>query len=327
MRIVMLGNSLVGKTTFMASLYGIMQQKIEGFSLKTEDAELGKTLKAIAQGISNNNYPEPTSVRNEYNFSFQHQGKDIFPFIWSDYRGSAIRNTSDDQQSQELIGELKEADGIMMFCDCDSLLNKSSLKAKNEIRRMTYLVNQAVENIDRPISLAIVLTKTDKISGFEPRLFKLFEGLIGVINASNWILASFIPISCGSTFLNVPIPLMYALRSSVIYRLKLAEHLVLHHYERYQVFTQNSQGVLGAIKSVVDSWNGDTTDAENAQKALAEALAIYQVYESIKDPVVTLAKYLENIPMIEEKKDLQAYISGCENLKFYYSLPSFFDWF
>ena len=206
MRIVMLGNSLVGKTTFMASLYGIMQQKIDGFSLRAEDAELGKTLKAIAQGISNNQYPEATSVRNEYSFYLQHQGEDIFPFIWSDYRGSAIRSKSDDQQSQELIGEIKEADGIMMFCDCDSLLNKSSLKAKNEIRRMTYLVNQAVENIDRPISLAIVLTKIDKIPGFEPKLFKLYEGLISVINASDWILASFIPISCSRTFINVPIP-------------------------------------------------------------------------------------------------------------------------
>ncbi|MEM7579336.1 MAG: hypothetical protein AAF316_05670 [Cyanobacteria bacterium P01_A01_bin.80] len=324
MRIVMLGHSGVGKTTFMASLYGIMQQKIEGFSLKTEDAEVGRELKAIAQDISSNRYPPATAIRTEYSFSLQYQGKDIFPFVWSDYRGGAIRSRQvDAEDSAKLVNEIREADGIMMFCDCESLLNKKENATKNEIRRMTYLVNQAVENIDRPISLAIVLTKIDKISRFDPRLFKLFEGLIGVINASNWILASFIPVSCGSTFINVPIPLMYALRSSVIYHLKLAEHLVQHHCEEYEKYTKSSKGISGAIKWARDSWNGYTTDAENARKALLEAYQIYQVYESIKDPVIALATYLEKIPMIEEKNNLQAYISSCETLQFHYSLPGF----
>ncbi|MBD2278888.1 TRAFAC clade GTPase domain-containing protein [Aphanizomenon flos-aquae] len=337
MKVVMLGNSGVGKTTYMASLYGIMQQKIDGFSLKANDKADGNRLLELANQISSGRYPDATSNRNEYDFYLHYQDKEIFPFSWSDYRGSAIRSMSDDKQSEILVDELKKADGIMMFCDCDALMAKNKLKAMNEIRRMTYLVTEAVKNIERPISLAIVLTKIDKLVEFQQDIFNPFQGLISVINASQWISASFIPVACSHQFINVPLPLLFALRSSVIYQAMLAEHLLKYHYDRYEEFKKKNEGVSGGIKWLVDSWNGNTTDDKNAEAELAKAVEIYQVFEHIKEPVIALAKYLENLPMIEEKLTLKDYASVCENTKIKYHLPNFigqnqqrqetFNWF
>ena len=319
----MLGNSGVGKTTYMASLYGIMQQKIDGFSLKAHDAADGNRLLELANHISSGRYPDMTANRNEYNFYLQYQDKEIFPFSWSDYRGSAIRSTSDDKQSEILVDELKKADGIMMFCDCDALMAKNKLKAMNEIRRMTYLFTEAVKNIERPISLAIVLTKIDKLVQFKEDIFNPFEGLISVINASEYILGSFIPVACTHQFINVPLPLLFALRFSVLYQAKLAEYMLKYHYNRYEEFKKNSQGIMGGIKWVVDSWNGDTTDAKNADLELAKAVQQYQIFEHIKDPVLALNKYLENLPIIEENLTFKDYASICEKTNIKYHLPNF----
>jgi GTPase SAR1 family protein len=51
MKIVMIGNTNVGKTTYMASLYGIMQQQIEGFSLKAVNGNDRSRLHELAQAI------------------------------------------------------------------------------------------------------------------------------------------------------------------------------------------------------------------------------------------------------------------------------------
>lgn len=323
MKVVMLGNTGVGKTTYMASLYGIMQQKIDGFSLKANDTADGNRLLELANHISSGRYPDMTANRNEYNFYLQYQGKEIFPFSWSDYRGSAIRSMSDDKQSEILVNELKKADGVMMFCDCDALMAKNKLKAMNEIRRMTYLFIEAVKNIERPISLSIVLTKIDKLVHFKEDIFNPFANLIGVINASEYILASFIPVACSHQFINVPLPLLFALRSSVLYQAMLAKHMLQYHSNRYEEFKKNSEGIMGNIKWLVDSWNGDTTDAENAKLELAKAVQQYQIFEHIKDPVNALNKYLEILPIIEENLTSKDYASICEKTKIKYNLPNF----
>jgi energy-coupling factor transporter ATP-binding protein EcfA2 len=323
MKVVMLGNSGVGKTTYMASLYGIMQQKIGGFSLKANDTADGNRLIELANEISSQRYPDATSNRTEYDFYLQHENQDIFPFTWSDYRGSAIRSVSDDQQSKILVDELKEADGIMMFCDCEALIANNKLKAMNEIRRMTYLVTEAVKNIERPMSLVIILTKIDKIAQFQPDMFSPFEGLISIINASEWISASFIPVACTHQFINVPLPLLIALSSSVIYHAMLAEHLLNYHYSRYEEYNKNSQGIAGGIRWIVDSWNGNPTNGQLAKEELAKAVENYQIFEYIKEPVIALAKYLENIPTIQENLTLKDYATSCENIKLSYYLPNF----
>ena len=80
MKIVMIGNTGVGKTTYMASLYGILQQQLGGFSLQAVNQQDHRLWLDLATDIAKSRYPEKTSQRAEYDFLLQHKGKDIFAF-------------------------------------------------------------------------------------------------------------------------------------------------------------------------------------------------------------------------------------------------------
>lgn len=318
MKIVMLGNSGVGKTTYMASLYGIMQQQLGGFSLRTENPEDGDRLLKLARNITISTYPSPTSIRNEYDFYLQYQGQDIFPFSWSDYRGAAIRDRTDEEQSQQLIAELQAADGIMLFCDCEAL-SASKMKAKNEIRRINYLLNQALISIERPISLAIVLTKADKLTRFDEHLFTPFEGTIGTINSSDLVSAAFIPIACGQRFMNVPLPLLVALCSAVFYQAYVAENLVRHHLQVYEELNQD-RSLSTALSNAWHGMTGGLTTAQKATVELQKAQDMYRIFEYIKPPVTALLQYLDKVKSIESKYQIADYIAACESNQNYYNL-------
>lgn len=314
MKIVMLGNTGVGKTTYMASLYGMMQQRIKGFSLKAVNSSDHTGLLELAKTISHGRYPFATDQRSEYDFTLQYQGKEILQFCWSDYRGGAIVESQTSTQAQALVQDLQGADGIMMFCDGQAL-TQGNVRA-SEIRRMTTLVTQALQTVEHPISLAIVLTKTDLISTFQPELFNDFKGLMSVINASEWVSGSFIPIACGTQFINVPMPLLFALYAAAYTRAIHFAQLTEVHHNQAQEWQQRSEGFVGFLRSVRDTWNGTPTDTQMAQQALALAAESYGAFESIRDPVNSLIEYIREFPIIDDSKSPQNYAQACTQLKF-----------
>src|SRR5438445_106474 len=115
----MLGHSNVGKTTYMASMYGALQKPINGFSLRTQNATHHRELMQMYDRILAGRYPLPSQQRQQYDFSLHYQNKAFFPFQWIDYRGGALDERSDNIETQRLSRDLKEADGIMIFCDSD----------------------------------------------------------------------------------------------------------------------------------------------------------------------------------------------------------------
>ena len=89
MKVIMLGHSGVGKTTYMASMYGTLQTPINGFSLHTQDSSHHSELLQTFNKIRRNEYPSRTSQRGLYNFSLLYQGRSVFPFEWVDYEQTA----------------------------------------------------------------------------------------------------------------------------------------------------------------------------------------------------------------------------------------------
>lgn len=324
MKVVMLGNTAVGKTTYMSSLYGIMSQGIEDFSLRTANQVDNDYLSNIARNVANGKYPISTAARSNYNFWLKYQDTDVFEFDWADYRGSAIReeisnNSSGDVKS--LIQSICEADGIMILCDC-GLLEAGSAKVKSEIRRMTVLITQSLQKIDHPISIAIALTKSDTISSFSAKHLQPFESLIEIISANEYAIGGFIPISCGHQFLNVPMPLLFALHTTVTWRAVIAQKLVEYHYQNYQTHLDNSQGLGGFLRYIGDQWNGQMTDEEKAKVELEQAIEMYNFFEFIKSPVLALNEYLNQILTLSSQYTLHEYAMACNKLRFYQSLGS-----
>jgi hypothetical protein len=220
-----------------------------------------------------------------------------------------------------------------MFCDCDAIA-RGNMRA-NEIRRMTTLVTQAMRDLNHPISVAIILTKTDKVRQFREQLLSPFGGLIDLINASEWVVGALLPIACGTQFINVPMPLLFALYAAVYMQAAGLAYSAEQYSAAAEEYNKRSQGLEGVIRWVGAKWNGNPTDEELAQRSWAMAAQNYQELESIKEPVGALLQYIGKLPIINPQNSLQDYVKACAELQFYQKFASPigksyrdpFDWF
>ena len=313
MKIVMLGHTGVGKTTYMASLYGVMQQNVEGFRLKTANSKHHNHWLELAESIRAGKYPLPTDQRSEYEFSLRYQGRSILQFSWSDYRGGALRESQDSLQAQSLIQDLRAADGIMLFCDCDTLA-KGNIRS-NQIGRMTALTRYALENLNRPISLGIILTKVDLVADFTESLLANFKGLIGAINASELVIGAFIPIACGTQLCNVPMPLLFVLQASVLFQADSSYQAYKQHASQAELHEKNTQGLAGAMNWVFSQLSGEPTSREMASSEKNKATEKLQQYESLKGPAESLTQYIQKLPLIKPSLSLEQYTEALTSIK------------
>lgn len=314
MKIVMLGHTGVGKTSYMASLYEEMQQRVEGFHLKAGNPQDHPRLIELSKMIRSGTYPSATSHRDEYKFLLRYQGKDVLEFVWADYKGGAITEKKQSSEQAALLEkDLKEADGIMMFCDCDALARDNARGL--QIGRMTAMVGRAIQDLDHPFALSIILTKTDLISRFEEPLIKPFSGLMGAINASEWVWGAFIPIACGIQSVNVPMPLLFTLHASVILQAAVAAKQTEQYYKLSMEWKERSQGLSGFIRMAGAVWNGNPTDYQLATCAMQKAAEAYQQYEAIKEPAETLVKYVGKLPAIRTEKHIGTYLDELSRIK------------
>ncbi|MBW4571207.1 MAG: GTPase domain-containing protein [Tolypothrix carrinoi HA7290-LM1] len=290
MRIVEIGHEGVGKTTFMASMYGTLQRGIEGFSLRATYINDHNRLIKLAKNIEQNKYPAPTDQRHEYQFYLQYQGKDIFPFTWADYRGGAIRETQDSEQARLLQKDLQQADGVLIFCDCQALVQKDS--RRNQIGRMTALITNALKNIERPIGLAVVLTKADLVDELNEDDLKIFEGLSKAIKISNYIASMMIPVACGPEPINVQIPLLFVLYIGVFIQANYLAKEIEEHQQMAEYYEKQTHGFGGFVQELWDIFQGNTTYRAMSQDSLEKAIAKYKELEPLIEPVEALKKYL-----------------------------------
>jgi len=290
MRIVEIGHSGVGKTTFMASMYSTMQAGIEGFKLRTAQNSDHSRLLNLSQAIRRGNYPTPTDQRSEYDFYLQYQGKDIFPFIWADYRGGAIRETKDSQQAKLLQQDLKQADGILMFCDCQALVQRDT--RRNQISRMTSLITHALGDLDHPIALVVVLTKADLVDGIDDDDLKPLEGLAQALQASELIASTLVPVACGPDPQNVAIPLLFTLYFGVSLQASHLAQEINAHQSLADYYTQKTHGIGGFLQETWDSLTGSATYRDLANSKINQAVAKYKELEILIEPVAKLEKYL-----------------------------------
>jgi hypothetical protein len=169
-KILMLGHSGVGKTTYMASMYGTLQRHVNGFTLRADTRQDHRQLMRICGGIQRGNWPAPTDRRQQYRFFLRYDREPIIPFLWTDYRGGALSERADSPGAHLLVNDLKEADAIIMYCDAPTILADRRCR---EIGRMTQLVTRAVRSKDVNIPLAIVYTKCDLVDQSERTQEKL----------------------------------------------------------------------------------------------------------------------------------------------------------
>lgn len=310
MRIVTLGHTAVGKTTYMASLYGELQQSFDGFTLGTESSDHTNLL-SISRAIGRGTYPPATAHRSQYEFSLKFDGTEVLKFNWSDYSGGAIVRTSEDQQAQRLLQDLEEADGLMLMCDSEAL----SRRYFREIGRMTAIVARALRDLSHPISLAVVLTKSDLVYHFNQQMLSHFSGLIGVIEASNKVSGALIPVACGRQVMNVPMPLFFALQASVNYKANTLEREMESHLQQARVLRASNQGVDWLIDQVSSWWNEKPSKGARAYAEQQKANSKEKEYQKIKPSLEQINEQVQQLPLIKRGTSMSLYIEQLNQVK------------
>ncbi len=290
MRIVEIGHQGVGKTTFMASMYECLQQSMEGFTLRATHKKDHNRLIKLARKIKQGRYPAPTDQRSEYHFYLQYHNKDIFPFTWADYRGGAIRETQKSEQARLLKKDLQQADGILMFCDCQALVERDL--RRNQIGRMSTLITNGLNNLDRPLGLAVVLTKADLVDGLDEDDLKPLEGLAKAVEVSELIASMVIPVACGAETINVQIPPLFVLYISVYLQANHLAQEIEEHRKMAEYYERQTYGLGGFLQELWDTIQDNTTYREMAQQRLEKAAIKYKELEPFVEPVEALGKYL-----------------------------------
>ena len=165
MKVLMLGDSQVGKTTYMASMYGFMADD-KGFNIAATRSADRDALNRLARRVRRGEYPSRSEFRSEYNFEFRYTDDDgerspLFCFDWLDYRGGALQQRSDDPVAADLQRYLNEAQALIVFWDCSTLDSTD-----RQIRRQWMRVKQLTlayagrANEDAPLALTFLLTKS-----------------------------------------------------------------------------------------------------------------------------------------------------------------------
>jgi GTPase SAR1 family protein len=297
MNILMLGHASVGKTTYMASMYGVMQTPIKGFTVRSSDVDDHYRLLELYRKILIGRYPASTNQRESYRFRLLHAGDEVLDFNWTDYRGDSLNYSTRDDSGQSdaaaLHKDLKEADAILAFFDSTALI--SGHGSFPQIRRMLQLLNTAMGEIDRKVPLGLVLAKSDLIYAPLSEVIDPLWGLIESVQASKHVIGSIFPISCGEEIQDVELPALFALYLGIVSRSnQLVEAINKMADERDKMREKVSNFWDMLVDTVESKWNSQPTWNELADRKQKEVLREYNALKSLEKPAEELEEYLKN---------------------------------
>ena len=312
MKIVTIGHAGVGKTTYMASLYYAMQQGYEGFTLRAANAEDAAYLQGLGEHITVGQYPESTAKRSQYHLVLQHNRRDVIDFYWADYAGGAIDRYASDEQKALLLKDLQQADGVMMLCDCSEMtpnwIGANSPIGKH-VGKMSTLFTTAIPHLTHPISLAIMLTKVDLVKTFKEKMLDPLEGVLRAAEVSPKVNAALIPVACGTTFVNVPMPLLFALHAAVEQRsqslltsLKASEVVAAQEEEKSHGFTGFFDEVGGWLFSY-------KTHREKAADERTKAAQLRQEQNTVAQSLAAISLQARQLPLLQKGTPTYEYVS------------------
>jgi len=292
MKIVMLGHSSAGKTTYVSLMYDIMRAGIEGFTLRTEELHDHRALMSTARAIRSGRYPEPSHQRACYDLVLQHNGDDVFPFTWRDYRGGALREKSvDSPQARELYADLKEADAILLFADAQRLATRPSAAEARML--VTHVMRALGARDDALVPIVVVFTKCDLVDlgddDVDERIIAPFRRLLEAADRSDNALGLAVPVVCGPEPVNVELPVLTCLCIGLLSRVHALGELVRHHSERAESF--DAKDTL--VDRFTSWWNDEPSYAELAQRQRRMALYELERLEPLIEPAERLQALLQ----------------------------------
>lgn len=145
MKILMIGNKVSGKTTYMTSAYGAMQELTNDFSIRACDKMDHNLFRKQYDALKIlGKYPPATLKRSTYELELFYKGNSVQVFEWKDFNGGVVDETITNNATL-LANDINDSDGILLFFDGLELKNKSR---ETRIRRIISLLTHNLRSIE-----------------------------------------------------------------------------------------------------------------------------------------------------------------------------------
>ena len=289
-RILMIGNRNSGKTTYMASAYGMMKSGKYGFYV-SGDKDSNEWLMHIYKGIKEGGYPLPTDKRNEFSFDLFYLNKKVLSFDWIDYFGGVITESAVEQLGKDI----EDADAIMLFLDANALKNGDT--QITQFRRIQALITEKLSQTDSLFDVIVVLTKYDTVgkdASFED-VCKPLGNFKACLDERENINFKIVPVSCTKNgFVNVDIPLIDILQSGLALRFYTHYYLMEEHKKRAIELNNKRSFLDWAVSKIFGAkTNGELCD-EEIEALRKEA----ELAEELCEPTQQITDYLNNYSLV-----------------------------
>jgi energy-coupling factor transporter ATP-binding protein EcfA2 len=291
MKILMLGHKGVGKTTFMSCMYAALQREIGGFSVQAKDDSDHRRLVKLAADVLKGRFPAPTDQLREYDLNLIYDGNAVLDFEWVDYRGGALDEAGSEAGMQELLEQLDTADGLIAFFDGPALA-AGGRAARQTVGRIMVLLQRAIEDDQRIVPIALVVTKADQVAD-QDVVIEALEPLWRAISGSRTVYGSLIFTRCGLGFSeNMEMPTLFVLHKGMhgmLVRMKASLEATRQKAAGYQ----SKSGFWDWVDSRL---NGFPTYGEMASREYRLANDMVDEHNALVEPTNALSETLTNIP-------------------------------
>lgn len=168
----MIGDTAVGKTTFMMSTYGLMRDGIQGFKVKCTNQQADTNLYRAYQAFRKyGTYPDATVQMSSYNYNF-YTGRDfVMNFSLTDIRGESIH----DIDVSQLHKEIGRSDAVMLFLSAYDIIN--GVDIEDSIDQLYTHLNNALQVDKRQKLVMVVFTQSDRIDWNENTYSTLMDSV------------------------------------------------------------------------------------------------------------------------------------------------------
>ena len=179
----MIGDSQVGKTTYMGAMYRKMTRG-GPFRISATSETSERVLRRLANQVARGEYPTRTQERAPYEFTLSyHDGEgtpfDVMNFEWVDYRGGDLHEP-DAKLSGDLLEMIGESSAFVVFWDA-TLLDAPGREIERQWRALLRILHRISEaaNAANPIALSIIVTKFDLWARDAPDDYTLIDTRYG----------------------------------------------------------------------------------------------------------------------------------------------------
>lgn len=289
MNVVVLGNSKSGKTTYIASMYGMLQTPVNGFTLRATDESEHERLRELAATISTGDYPEMTSIRSSYEFELCHDDESFFEFNWVDYRGHDLMERNAHEGKAALLEHLEEADGVILLVDA----TEAHLpRTRTHIGAITNMLGNRLKDGDNKVlPICIAFTKCDLVDELPDAAFDNVLGLRNLIAASKRLRGAIISVACGPDADSVELPVLFVLTWGVIAMNNALVDEINASVDR----VNHAAARAGLWDSFWSTINNEPSWRQIAMNAYERACARQRALEPIVGPMKGLVTMLSDI--------------------------------